>query len=57
MSKRQALIEKYAGDLRDKCKVTPDMDLLTKVTSAAARRSMMPMQRPSPPVRSPSWRR
>ncbi|HRK42559.1 MAG TPA: DUF2853 family protein [Gemmobacter sp.] len=32
MSKRQELIEKYAGDLRDKCKVTPDMDLLTKVT-------------------------
>lgn len=32
MSKRQELIEKYAADLRDKCKVTPDMDLLTKVT-------------------------
>ena len=32
MSKRQELIEKYAGDLRDKCKVTPDMALLTKVT-------------------------
>lgn len=32
MSKRQELIEKYATDLRDKCKVTPDMDLLTKVT-------------------------
>lgn len=32
MSKRQELIEKYAGDLRDKCKVTPDMALLSKVT-------------------------
>lgn len=32
MSKREALIEKYAGDLRDKCKVEPDMDLLRKVT-------------------------
>ena len=32
MSKRQALIEKYAGDLRNKCKVEPDMALLTKVT-------------------------
>lgn len=32
MSKRAALIEKYADDLRNKCKVEPDMDLLTKVT-------------------------
>lgn len=32
MSKRDDLIEKYAGDLKDKCGVTPDMDLLTKVT-------------------------
>jgi hypothetical protein len=31
MSKRDELIEKYAGDLRDKCGVEPDMDLLTKV--------------------------
>ncbi|WP_068116170.1 DUF2853 family protein [Tropicimonas marinistellae] len=32
MSKRDELIEKYAGDLRTKCGVEPDMDLLTKVT-------------------------
>jgi hypothetical protein len=32
MSKRDELIEKYAADLKDKCGVTPDMDLLTKVT-------------------------
>lgn len=32
MSKRQELIAKYAEDLKTKCKVTPDMDLLTKVT-------------------------
>ncbi len=32
MSKRDDLITKYAADLSDKCGVTPDMDLLTKVT-------------------------
>lgn len=32
MSKRAALIEKYAADLKDKCGMEPDMDLLTKVT-------------------------
>ena len=32
MSKRDELIEKYAADLKDKCGVTADMDLLTKVT-------------------------
>lgn len=32
MSKRDDLIAKYAEDLTTKCKVTPDMDLLTKVT-------------------------
>jgi hypothetical protein len=32
MSKRDDLIAKYADDLRTKCKVTPDMDLLRKVT-------------------------
>lgn len=32
MSKRDDLIAKYASDLKDKCKVTPDMALLTKVT-------------------------
>lgn len=32
MSKRDELISKYAADLKDKCGVTPDMDLLTKVT-------------------------
>lgn len=32
MSKRDALIEKYAADLRTKCKTEPDMDLLRKVT-------------------------
>ena len=32
MSKRQALIDKYAAALQEKCKVTPDMALLTKVT-------------------------
>ncbi|MEM9249351.1 MAG: DUF2853 family protein [Pseudomonadota bacterium] len=31
MSQRDELIEKYAGDLRSKCGVEPDMDLLTKV--------------------------
>lgn len=32
MSKRDALIEKYAADLKEKCGVTPDMDFLRKVT-------------------------
>lgn len=32
MGRRDDLIAKYAADLRDKCGVTPDMDLLTKVT-------------------------
>lgn len=34
MSKRDDLIAKYAADLKDKCGVTADMDLLTKVTIA-----------------------
>ena len=32
MSKRDELIAKYADDLQNKCKMTPDIDLLTKVT-------------------------
>ncbi|MFT3687651.1 DUF2853 family protein [Paenirhodobacter sp.] len=32
MSKRDELIAKYAEDLKTKCGMTPDMDLLTKVT-------------------------
>ncbi len=32
MSKRDDLIAVYAKDLKEKCGVTPDMDLLTKVT-------------------------
>lgn len=32
MSKREELITKYAADLKDKCGVTPNIDLLTKVT-------------------------
>tara|TARA_R110002049_G_scaffold258761_4_gene434546 strand:- start:1837 stop:2181 length:345 start_codon:yes stop_codon:yes gene_type:complete len=32
MSKRDDLIVKYAADLKEKCGVTPNMDLLTKVT-------------------------
>ncbi|WP_298344445.1 DUF2853 family protein [uncultured Algibacter sp.] len=32
MSKRDELIVKYAADLKDKCGVNADMDLLTKVT-------------------------
>ena len=32
MSKRDDLIALYARDLKEKCGVTPDMDLLTKVT-------------------------
>jgi len=32
MSKRDELITKYAADLKDKCGVKADMDLLTKVT-------------------------
>ena len=32
MSKRDDLIAKYADDLLNKCKMQPDMDLLTKVT-------------------------
>lgn len=32
MSARDELIVKYAADLKDKCGVNPDMDLLTKVT-------------------------
>ncbi|MDA5559053.1 DUF2853 family protein [Shimia sp. MMG029] len=32
MGKREDLIAKYADDLKQKCGMTPDMDLLTKVT-------------------------
>ncbi len=32
MSKRDELIAKYADDLTNKCKINPDLDLLTKVT-------------------------
>ncbi|MDF1716582.1 MAG: DUF2853 family protein [Antarcticimicrobium sp.] len=32
MGKRDDLIAKYAEDLEKKCGMTPDMDLLTKVT-------------------------
>jgi hypothetical protein len=32
MSKRDELIAKYAGDLKNKCGIAPDMALLTKVT-------------------------
>ncbi|MHC5201810.1 DUF2853 family protein [Myroides sp. LJL119] len=32
MSKRAELIQKYAEDLKSKCGVTPDMELLEKVT-------------------------
>ncbi|MGX0978660.1 hypothetical protein ACSSVY_004400 [Roseovarius sp. MBR-51] len=32
MSKRDELITRYADDLKNKCGVEPDLDLLTKVT-------------------------
>jgi len=32
MGRRDELIELYAHDLREKCRVTPDMELLRKVT-------------------------
>ena len=32
MGKRDELIAKYADDLKNKCKMNPDMALLTKVT-------------------------
>lgn len=32
MSAREELIVKYAADLKEKCGVSPNMDLLTKVT-------------------------
>ncbi len=32
MGKRDELIAKYADDLKNKCGMAPDMDLLTKVT-------------------------
>ncbi|MEM9144599.1 MAG: DUF2853 family protein [Pseudomonadota bacterium] len=32
MSKRDELIKKYADDLKKKCSMDPDLDLLTKVT-------------------------
>ena len=32
MSKRDELIAKYAEDMKSKCGITADMDLLTKVT-------------------------
>jgi hypothetical protein len=32
MGKRNDLIAQYADDLKNKCSMTPDMDLLTKVT-------------------------
>ena len=33
MSAKDELIQKYATDLKEKCGMTPDMDLLTKVTN------------------------
>ena len=33
MSAKDKLIVKYAADLKEKCGITPDMDLLTKVTT------------------------
>ena len=32
MGKRDELIEKYADDLKNKCEIQPDMNLLTAVT-------------------------
>lgn len=32
MGRREDLIERYAEDLRTKCGIEPDMDLLTRVT-------------------------
>ncbi len=32
MNKREELIEKYAADIKSKCGMEPDMDLLRKVT-------------------------
>ena len=32
MNKREELIQIYAGELRDKCGLSPDMELLTRVT-------------------------
>ena len=32
MGKRDELIARYADDLKNKCGITPDMELLTKVT-------------------------
>ncbi len=32
MGRRDELIAKYADDLKNKCAITPDMELLTKVT-------------------------
>jgi hypothetical protein len=43
MSARDELIVKYAADLRDKCGVSPDMDLLTKVTIGCGPSSIMLM--------------
>ncbi len=34
MGKRDELIERYGEDLRNKCGITPDMELLKKVTIA-----------------------
>lgn len=34
MSKRDDLIAKYAADLKEKCGLTADMELLTKVTKS-----------------------
>ena len=34
MGRRDELIEKYAEDLRTKCEVEPDMELLRRVTAA-----------------------
>lgn len=34
MGKRDELIEHYAADLKNKCGIDPDMELLTKVTIA-----------------------
>jgi hypothetical protein len=38
------LIVKYAADLRDKCGVSPDMDLLTKVTIGCGPSIMLMLQ-------------
>ncbi len=57
MGRRDDLIAKYADDLRTKCKIEPDMALLTKVTIGCGPSIYDKDAATVAPASPPSWRR